>query len=66
MKDELTAKENEIIELISQGMNNMEIAEKLVISEKTVKVHMKHILGKLGLRDRSQLIVYYYNNLSPK
>jgi DNA-binding NarL/FixJ family response regulator len=54
----LTGREQEILQLIAEGMNNREIAGKLVISEKTVKTHVSNILGKLGLADRTQAAIY--------
>jgi ATP/maltotriose-dependent transcriptional regulator MalT len=55
VSDPLTAREREIASLIADGLSNREIAEKLVISELTVDVHVKHILGKLGFRSRAQV-----------
>ena len=49
----LTAREREIASLIADGLSNQEIAERLVITEGTVEVHVKHILSKLGYRSRS-------------
>lgn len=57
-KEELTKREKEICLLISQGLNNREIAEKLFLSEGTVKNHVTRILDKLDLRDRTQLAIY--------
>lgn len=57
-KDGLTEREQEVLHLIADGMNNREIAEKLVISEKTVKTHVSNILGKLHLDDRTQAAIY--------
>ena len=54
----LTEREQEVLQLIADGMNNREIAEKLVISEKTVKTHVSNILGKLQLDDRTQAAIY--------
>jgi DNA-binding NarL/FixJ family response regulator len=53
--DTLTAREREIAGLMADGLSNRDIAEKLVISEGTVDVHVKHILGKLGFRSRAQV-----------
>lgn len=54
----LTRREREVLELIADGYNNHEIAEKLVISEKTVKTHVSNILSKLHLEDRTQAAIY--------
>ncbi|WP_231627059.1 response regulator transcription factor [Streptomyces apocyni] len=51
----LTAREYEVVSLVTQGMNNSEIAGALYIAESTVKFHMSNILQKTGFRDRSQL-----------
>ena len=56
--DELTGRELEVLGLIARGFNNREIAEKMVISEKTVKTHVSSILGKLHLEDRTQAAIY--------
>lgn len=55
---ELSAREMEVLRLIADGMSNADIAEKLVLSEKTVKGHVSNILGKLHLADRTQAAVY--------
>lgn len=56
--EELTRRENEVLQLIADGLNNREIAKKLFISEKTVKTHVSNILGKLDLADRTQAAIY--------
>ena len=55
---QLTDREQEVIRLVAQGKSNREIAEALIISEKTAKAHISNILGKLGLDDRTQMAVY--------
>jgi len=57
-RDGLTEREQEVLNLIAHGMNNREIAEKLVISEKTAKTHVSNILSKLHLQDRTQAAIY--------
>lgn len=54
MSNPLSGREIEILGLVSTGLSNREIAEKLVISEGTVKNHLTNILSKLGVRDRMQ------------
>ncbi|MEK3885121.1 response regulator transcription factor [Paenibacillus sp. PL2-23] len=54
----LTRRELEVLRLIASGMSNRAIAEALVITEKTVKTHVTHILGKLDLEDRTQAALY--------
>lgn len=55
---ELTDRELEVLRLVAEGKSNHDIAEGLVISEKTVKSHLSNILGKLHLADRTQAAVY--------
>ena len=55
---ELSDRELEVLRLIAGGLNNADIAEQLVISEKTVKSHVSNILNKLHLADRTQAAVY--------
>lgn len=54
---ELTEREKEVLRLLAQGLSNLEIADKMVLSEKTIKNHVSHILKKLDLRDRTQAAV---------
>jgi len=55
---DLTDREREVIRLVARGCSNHDIAQELVISEKTVKTHISHVLGKLNLDDRTQLAIY--------
>ena len=56
--DEITDRERDVVRLVAQGRSNHEIAQELVISEKTVKTHVSNILSKLHLQDRTQLAIY--------
>lgn len=56
--DVLTARENEVLQLLAKGMSNKEVASVLVITEKTVKAHVSSILSKLNLSDRTQAALY--------
>jgi DNA-binding CsgD family transcriptional regulator len=60
--DSLTRREREILLLVAEGHRNDDIAEKLCLSEKTVRNHITHILAKLGLRTRAELIAYAWRN----
>ena len=57
-EDELSVREREVLELLAQGLRNKEIAERLVVSEATVKTHVRHVLEKLRLRNRAEAAAY--------
>ena len=61
-KHDLTERELEVLRLIATGATNREIADKLVVSEGTVKNHVSSILSRLGLRDRTQAALYAHQH----
>ena len=60
LPSDLTRRELEVLELLSEGLSQKEIAAGLVISSKTVSAHIQHILGKLGVHSRAQAVAHAY------
>jgi DNA-binding NarL/FixJ family response regulator len=60
--EELTDREREIVALVGEGLSNQEIAERLFVSPATAKTHVSRAMGKLGARDRAQLVVIAYES----
>lgn len=62
LHDDLTDREQEVLQLMARGMANQEIADELFISLKTVKTHVSNILSKLDVVDRTQAVVYAFKH----
>ncbi|MER5865075.1 response regulator transcription factor [Kitasatospora sp. NPDC002040] len=60
--DSLSARERQVLTLVARGLNNTEIAEDLALSPFTAKTHVSRIMGKLGVRDRAQLVIAAYES----
>ena len=58
---DLSEREKEVLRLIVQENSNQEIADSLIVSEGTVKTHVKRMLSKLEVRDRTQAVIFAYN-----
>ncbi len=57
--ERLSAREQQVVGFLCKGFTNKQIAEQMIISEKTVKTHISNILNKLGMRDRMQVVLYF-------
>jgi non-specific serine/threonine protein kinase len=64
--DDLTTREREVAGLIALGKTNREIAEELVLSKRTVEKHVEHILSKLGLTNRTQIVRWKMDKRQPQ
>jgi DNA-binding NarL/FixJ family response regulator len=62
LPDGLTPREAEVLALVAEGLSNNEIADRLVVTEATVKSHINHIFAKTGVRDRAQAVTYAFKH----
>ena len=62
LPDGLTAREAEVLRLVAQGFSNGQIAERLFVSQATVKTHINNLFAKTGVRDRAQAVTYAYRH----
>ena len=62
MLEPLTDREREVVALVGMGLSNGEIATKLFISPATARTHVSRAMGKIGARDRAQMVVFAYES----
>jgi DNA-binding NarL/FixJ family response regulator len=62
LPDAVTQREAEVLQLIAEGLSNAEIAQRLILSETTVKSHINHLFAKTRVRDRAQAVAYAYQH----
>ncbi|MGH1467912.1 MAG: response regulator transcription factor [Bdellovibrionales bacterium] len=64
LKEGLSNRETEVAELVTQGLSNKEVANRLFVTEKTVKFHLTNIYKKMNVKSRAQLIVWCLPNMT--